>query len=51
MNTPLNMPVFIIHMYIALEVRHLNQYYKWTKFKYSISTQKILKQIIIFLTA
>jgi len=47
MDTPLNMSVFIIHMYIAFVVRHLDQYYKWTKFK-CITLRRLLKIIYIF---
>jgi len=48
-DTPLNMFVFIIHMYIAFVVRYWDQCYKWTKFK--CITLRRLKQIIIFLVA
>jgi hypothetical protein len=48
MDTPSNMSVFIIRMYIAFVVHHLDQYYKWTQFK-CITSQKTFKQIIIFL--
>jgi len=47
MDTPLNMSVFITHMYIAFVVHHLDQYYKWTKFK-CITLRRLSNRLLYF---
>jgi len=47
MDTPLNMSVFIIHMYIAFVVRYWDQYYKWTKCK-CITLRRLLNRLLYF---
>ena len=41
------MSVFITHMYITFAVRHLDQYYKWTKFK-CITLRRLLNRLLYF---